>query len=89
MRGMSLFLMLLAMAMFMVGCDTTPQPLPSGAPDATSDMDVDYEPPAEEQEGQPAAEGDAEPAEEAPAEEAPAEPEAESSDAAETPGGEG
>ena len=84
MRGMSLFLMLLAMAMFMVGCDTTPQPLPSGAPDATSDMDVDYEPPAEEQEGQPAAEGDAEPAEEAPAE-----PEAESSDAAETPGGEG
>jgi hypothetical protein len=83
---MSLFLMLLAMAMFMVGCDTTPQPLPSGAPDATSDMDVDYEPPAEEQEGQPAEET---PAEEAPVEEAPAEPEAESSEAAETPGTEG
>jgi hypothetical protein len=85
---MSLFLLMVALAMFMVGCDTTSQPLPSGAPDATSG-DVGYEPPAEEQEGQPATEGDAEPAEEAPAEEAPAEPEAESSEATETPGGEG
>jgi hypothetical protein len=74
MRGMSLFLMLLAMAMFMVGCDTTPQPLPSGAPDATSGVDVDYEPPPEEHEGQPITEPAPQPVQEDPIMEAPAEP---------------
>jgi hypothetical protein len=70
---MSLFLMLLAMAMFMVGCDAGSQPLPSGAPDAGSGLDADYQPPPEEQEGQPVTEGEAQPAEAAPAEAAPAE----------------
>jgi PBP1b-binding outer membrane lipoprotein LpoB len=85
MRGMSLFLMLLAMAMFMVGCDNTSQPLPSGAPDATSDVDVDYEPPPEEQEGQPVTEPATEPMPEDPAVEAPAEPAVEAPATTDTP----
>ncbi len=51
MRGMSWILMMLAMAMFVVGCNGAPAPPPAGVEDAPTHLEVDedYVPPEEEQ----------------------------------------
>jgi PBP1b-binding outer membrane lipoprotein LpoB len=58
MRGLHWILMMLAMAMFMVGCDSGPTTPPAGVDDAPTvlEVDEDYVPPAEEQGDQEAAE---------------------------------
>lgn len=50
MRGMSWILMMLAMAMFMVGCGGQPATPPAGVEDAATVLEIeeDYVPPEEE-----------------------------------------